>query len=285
VSDPMLLLERVTRVAPLGVRFWDPLSNQLIADGLLAAAYPAGQPERRVPARVNHAGVYIFQNLPWLFDAEHGTGDAAYWESQARIRFLVEVTDSLRRFLPCRFAADLPFRGLFGLDCLPDESPPALADAMPLYSAPTRPVPGGMAVVRASLWDALAERPASWALLEVLQGGRLLARGLSDAGGQVALIFPYPEPPNFGSGTPLIRQTWTVQIQAGYSPRWPAPASADICETLAQPLAQLWADAGRKQPLDDAILRFGQELVVRSRATVSGPLLSELWITPTDSLP
>jgi hypothetical protein len=165
------------------------------------------------------------------------------------------------------------------------------AQALPLYSAPTRPVTGGMAVLRASLWDSVADAPAAWALLEARAGGQPTARGYADAAGRVALLFPYPEPPSFVQQnpppppTPFTRQEWPVSIYASYKPQSPAPRLPDLRATLAQPRATLWADAARTTPLTKVTLRSGQQLVVRSYeastdAAPDGRPLPVLFITP-----
>ncbi|MBC8076373.1 MAG: hypothetical protein H7Y32_09895, partial [Chloroflexales bacterium] len=89
----------------------------------------------------------------------------------------------------------------------------------------------------------------------------------------------------FGASTPLTSQTWQIQLQAAYAPTAPVPQLPELCAALAQPPAQLWADTGQAQQLAEATLVYGQELVVRTRAAGAQPPLSELWITPPDSLP
>jgi hypothetical protein len=165
------------------------------------------------------------------------------------------------------------------------------AQALPLYSAPTRAVAGGMAVLRASLWDSVANAPAAWALLEARVNGRPTARGYADASGQVALLFPYPEPPSFVQqnpappAVPFTRQEWPVSIYASYKPQSHAPTLPDLRATLAQARATLWADAARTTPLTKVTLRSGQQLVVRSYeastdAAPDGRPLPVLLITP-----
>jgi hypothetical protein len=170
------------------------------------------------------------------------------------------------------------------------------ARALPLYSSPTRPVSGGMAVLRASLWDAAADAPASWAVLEARVNGQPTARGYADAEGRVALVFPYPEPPPFAPqeppqpATPFTRQEWPVAVFASYRPQVPAPRLPDLKATLAQPRATLWADAARSTPLTKVTLRSGRQLVVRSYeastdAAPEGRPLPVLFITPAGSPP
>lgn len=171
------------------------------------------------------------------------------------------------------------------------ESNPAAV--LPLYAAPTRPAGGGLAVLRADLWDADADAPAAWALLEARVAGRVV-RGYSDERGSVALVFPYPEPERPAEQSPpqppapFTRQEWVAQLFASYAPRRPVPPVPDLDATLTQPRATLWADAARTTPLTQASLRAGQELVVRSAGAStdsSNTTLPVLLITPAGSPP
>ena len=61
-----ILLERWTRVAPLGLRFWDSATGQFITDDLSVQAVPklvsgvfSGQPAIAFP---NRSGVFVFNH-------------------------------------------------------------------------------------------------------------------------------------------------------------------------------------------------------------------------------
>ena len=472
MNAPFQLLERQTLVAPLGLRFRDAATGELVGGGLSVTIYPTDDPSRRATGFVNRSGVYVVSHAAGLREAEFGAGDKAFWDAPPSKRaFTVEVSDSEGRFLPYRFQTALPFKGIhtwtwplgeasaqgapepvadfsdnfsdntrdarwklgtltppasafddkvtvaetgerleitprisasvkayngyisaaswnltdaratveviqtttnkgqtvftlaldannwfrflfesaklnfqtkvggaetatnipadaaqqrfwrlrhvrtrdvvtfetsadgtnwvvrrevprqFSLKSLTIElnagTPSSVASpgkavfdgfilesnpaqSLPLYSSPTRPVTGGLAVLRASLWDTLADAPATWALLEARVNGQPTVRGYADAEGRVALVFPYPEPPSFVQqnppqpSTPFTRQEWPVSIFASYRPQSPAPRVPDLKATLAQPRATLWADAARTTPLTKVTLRSGQQLVVRS---------------------
>ncbi|HEX8502107.1 MAG TPA: hypothetical protein VF659_16095 [Pyrinomonadaceae bacterium] len=493
MNAPFQLLERQTLLAPLGLRFRDAATGELVGGGLSVTVYPTDDPARRSVGFVNRSGVYAVRHAAGLRDVEFGSGDNAFWDAPPPKRaFTVEVYDTEGRFLPYSFQTALPVRGLHTWtwplgeasaqgspepasvfsDTFDDGvrdarwklgtlTPPASAfddkvtvaeaggrleitprssagvkayngyvsvsnwnltdaratavvvqtttnkaqtvftlaldannwfrflfesaklnfqtkvagaetstsipadaaqqrfwrlrhdragdqmifetssdgaawavrrvvprqfsvksltvelnagtassvaspgkavfggvvlesnpaQALPLYSAPTRPVTGGLAVLRAALWDAAAGAPAAWALLEARVNGQPTARGYADAAGRVALVFPYPEPASFVQqnqpqpATPFTRQEWPVSVFASYKPRSPAPPVPDLKATLAQPRATLWADAARTTPLTKVTLRSGQQLVVRSNeaATDSAPdgrPLPVLLITP-----
>ncbi len=498
MSTPFQILERQTLLAPLGLRFRDAATGEIVRGGLSVTVYPTANPSRRASAFVNSSGVYVAQLAPGLREVEFGAGDTSFWDTlPPKKAFTVEVFDNEGRYLPFSFQTALPVKGLHtwtwplseasiqpspepaasfydnfnnntqdawwklgtltppastwdqqinvsetgqrleitprssttgknyngyvsvtnwnftdaratveviqtttnaaqtiftlaldsnnwfrflvasgdlnfqtrvngaetsvsipadgvqqrfwrlrhdrandqmifetsgdgadwilrravprqisikGLavelnagtpssvaapgkaifDSLILESNPAFA--LPLYSSPTRSVSGGMAVLRASLWDAVANAPASWALLEARLSGQPTVRGYADEAGRIALVFPYPEPPSFVQqsppqpATPFTRQEWPVSIFASYKPQSPAPQLPDLNATLKQPRANLWADAARTTPLTKVTLRSGQQLVVRSYEASTDSALNNrplpvLLITPAGSPP
>lgn len=268
----MIVAERLTYVAPLGVRFLDPATSRPVSDGLRVAA--GG---RRLFA--NRAGAFVLTGVPGLRAAEQGAGDDDYWAhlpAQTTVR--VDVDDPLGRFLPFSFEATIPARGAFELVC---GSPAESEGPIVLFSSVARPVPAGCAVVRAQLWDGVADTPAAWALLEVQPSGAPPARGLADRRGQVAVVFPYPEPSGLDGSPPslerraLSTQSWTVDVRAFAAPQPDAvPDRPDLCTVLTQPEATIVAESSPLTPLTDATLDYGRELVLRT------PPQSVLVLTP-----
>ncbi len=315
--DPVKVIETVTFVAPLGLRFWDDVSGKFIGDGLVVTAYPEGNPSRRVPAFSNSSGIYIPRKLPGLRDFENGKGDEAFWDfwkQKSKIPFVIEVEDTEGRFQPFLLTIGLPVRSLFVWEDL--LSPPTASPGVPLYSTPNRSVPAGMAVLHADLWDPWGGLkhtggPAAWAVIEARIHGKLIARGVADEKGRIALIFAYPEPvtdtlgspPGFSltsppgpTGPSLREQEWSIELDAAYGRLRAVPPLRDmrsipkLHDVLSQPPATLWADSERTRPLVEQTLKFGQELIVRSEAEnfTSPPRvkpMSELFITPAESLP
>jgi hypothetical protein len=274
------VLERVSRVTPLGVRCWDPVTGQLVADGLMVAATPRAGGRRRVATRTP-SGTFALRGLPGLHEQEQGEGDAGYWASVATRPFLVEVADLQRRFHPVRVEAEAPTRGVLGVSGLPEGVRPPLP-AVPLLSTASRPVPPGMAVVRAELaWT--DRRPAALALLEVTVAGRAAVLGLADRLGRVAVMFPYPDPPAVTGSPPsgggLATQAWTVGLAAYASPGDPGPDPPDLHDLLGQPRVTPLATLSPPSPLTEAVLAFGRELVV---ASTQQPVL---FLTSDDSPP
>jgi hypothetical protein len=295
-------LDHLTMVAPLGLRFWDTVSEQAVADGLIVTAYPLGQPDsaRRVQAHVNQSGVYVFRHLPGLRRVEAGEGDALYWSSPPASRaFIVEVIDLERRFQSFLLDAELPFRGLFETVCGAGQSPPLGAPAtVPLFSSAARQVSGAMAVLRAELWDPLAGRAASWATITARIAGQRPVTGMADADGRLALFFPYPEAVDLlpesplVTGTSLMQQEWTIQLEAAYDRLAPlsfgqvgGTALQELCALINQSPATLWAEASPAEPLTETKLNYGQEIILRSQSTTDSHPPSVLLVTPAGSPP
>ncbi len=264
-------LERVGRVAPLGCRFYDPVTDQVVYEGLQVTAYLQTEPEKRRQAVVTRSGAFGFRGLPDLVAVEFGEGDDEYWRSIVSTRkAAVEVLDLQERFQPFWFEIDVPVRGLVLSVCNMAASPPNNAVGIGLYSTPTRPVKDGMAVLRAQLWDAEADGPASWTHIEIWASGTLLGQGVADQQGRLAIIFPYPDLVNFSlgspppTGQPLHQQVWALELRAYYK-RWnPVPDIPNLCEMLAQSPATLWGEASPLSPLGPVQLEYGKELTVRS---------------------
>jgi hypothetical protein len=211
-------------VAPLGLRFLDTLSDRLVTEGLRVSVFPEGEPARRRVAMPNASGGWVV----------HGLRDAGAAGRGAR--FVVEVVDGGGRFLATRFLV----AGL-GRFAWKPQAPAGSAAAMvagspseerktkaggepwspvPLYSAPSRAVPGATAVVRAELLHDQAGKPAAWAVLDALIGDRRV-RGVADARGKVGLFFPYhpfPKPSVDGGMPPLSELQWTLSFEAFHSP-------------------------------------------------------------------
>jgi len=298
----------------MGLRFCDLTSGVLVGDGLDVQVYPAGNPATRVAAVANRRGVYVLHHAPGLRELEHGEGDEGFWQNLPPARdFVIEVNDNQRRFQSFQFTASLPVRGIYKwIEPVPS-SPPTPIESIPLHSSPVRSVPSGMAVVRADLWDASNDTPASWAVMEASLNDRVIGRSIADEEGRIALIFPYPAPRPFSissppaspvgsppapNSLPLTEQVWPITLRALYTPVRPIASPPSLVEsepelpelrfTLSQPEATIWADAAFTEPLFEASLQYGQELILQSTAAASPPSparQSVLFITPAGSPP
>jgi hypothetical protein len=303
---PAPLIERLARVAPLGLRFWDPLTNSAVGPGLSVSAFLPAQPDQAYPAVVNGAGVYVFHHLPALQDLENGAGDHAYWRGLTERRaFRVEVRDPAGRFLPVSFAVPLPNQGLFSPDCAGILAAPlGPSSQVPLFSAPTRQVPAGTAVLRAELHNLADDQPVPWAVVQLTAGALPPLRGMSDADGQVAVLFPYPEPQQLGAIAPtgpgnpvlvstrraLTSQSWAVKLSVFAAPvtgpgslGLSSKTAPDYCQVLKQlegQPAKVWGSLTPQTPLGDQTLEYGKDLIVGTRQSPGDAFtLSKLLIT------
>ncbi len=292
MTNPVRVLETVSLVAPLGVRFWDTALQRPAEDGLTVTLNPESQPGRKQGATSGKSGVYSFHKAPGLARMEYGSGDAPWWSANTGVLpFVLEVTDPLGRYLPYQVRLRLPNRGLFGLNT----SPPQISltpDStwLPMFSAPARNLDTTLAVARGSVEDTITGRPASFALMEV-RVDSITAYGMADGRGVVSVFFPFPEPRNMGLGspfggrTPLTEQNWTVSVRLLFG--YPASVQEvpDLTSVLSQPTAAVWRDNSLSSPFSQATLQFQQELVLRSLDAPSGRPLPVLLITAAVSPP
>ena len=281
------VLEELTLVQPIGLRFWDQVTQSAVSDGLVVTAYRGAQPEVRIPASLNRSGVFSFRNLPGLREVESGAGDADFWlRCPPQFDFVVEVLDPENRFLSFRLPVRLPVRGIYQFGG---------QKFVPLYSGPARDVATPTAMIRAQLYDPIHGVPAAWAVVDAHIDGGPMVRGIADERGQVLVPFPFPEPQGFGLGSPLrpggialAGQTWQLHLAFAYTPG-AYGGIPDLTQVLKQALATAWDDEILSTPLTSATLAFGPELVLRSRAAAASPpaspWLSTLLITPAGSPP
>lgn len=312
---PFITLDRLTLVAPLGLRFHDVTTGTIVGDGLVVWAYPVARPTAKSQAIANRKGVYVLHHAYGLREREHGDGSRFYWDNPVPPNkdFVIEVTDLQGRFQPFQFTASIPVEGIFKWD----DSPLSERTTVPLFPAPTQSVASGMAVIRADLWDTSIDAPAAWAVIEAFTAGKFLGRGIADDMGRIAVIFSYPTPlsfapvsppgsplgsPPIATSPPLTEQVWPLELRAFYTPVRPVASPPDFIEelgpplpdlrfTLSQPAATLWADADLTEILETN-LRFGRELILKSRPSPSSPPSplsqprdSVLFITPAVSPP
>ncbi|MGH7862033.1 MAG: hypothetical protein ACREOS_07290, partial [Candidatus Dormibacteraceae bacterium] len=220
--------------------------------------------------------------MPGLHSVEYPLdGDVLGGSPSSTTRFTIRVDDEQFRFLPTVFRVDVPYRGIF-----PTETPPSPGAVAPpgvyLFSAPTRPAPSTLAVVRAQLveqLDATTTRPAAFAVLEVQMPGPSIWYGVADSRGAVLVVFPYPAfavSPGVPTSPTSTLQSWAAVVRVRYSPSSldfpPGSATPDIRSVFGQPIGQIWPTSAL-DPAQAVVelsgrLFFGQPLVLR---TDSGP--------------
>lgn len=281
------VLERVARNATLGLRFWDTAEGTSAIDGLLVEVFPRTNPNARTVAKVSPGGVYVAHALRGLRDFEFDDAEPAILWATTASAYRVEVSDPLGRYLPIAFDADVPARGLFTwmapwlsppqpvvLPGVPGSPPQLMLERVPLFCAPSRPVPEPLAVVYAHLREQGSDREAAWCVLGVAIDGVTRGLGLADERGRVAVMFPYPEPPRMSLASPPDARndfTWQVALAAYWmpaSPPRPAPVFAELADvfaSLATPRTVIESTVSPTLPLR---LTYRQPLVARTAGTV-----------------
>lgn len=304
------VIETLYLVAPLGLCFHDAATGERISDGLNVSVYPETTSVRkhRMSAVANRSGVYVLHKAYGLENFPHGTGDAEFWQDNPPQKpYIVEVSDTERRFQSFRFTVDLPVRGIYQWENNPIVSPSKTLSSIPLYSSPTRKVFGGISVIRAELCESPANaspdlpfqdetglNPASFAVLEARFEGDLVARGIAGRDGKIALLFPslspqsnpLVSPPATATRVSLAEQEWELDLTIKYEPNIFQNSPPDLSESdeevfpdlrlvLAQATGTIWADAGKAEEYTTATLYPGRELILRSRAEIFSPMPDE----------
>lgn len=233
-----VIVERDELITALGIRLRDHVTGLPIADGLRVDV--TAWPPRRAPRVVA---------TPSRTFAVHGRSGSDGWR--------ITVTDPLGRFHA--FVAHVAA----GADQLQE---------LPLWSLPARPVPAGLAAVRAQLGP-----DAAYAMLEV-RAGASSHHGLADERGAVLVVLPYPPVADLGGSPPggvkrpLAGSTWPLQLavslpRATSPPATAPPGPPELDALLDQIPAQLLAGGPPEVELTEATLAHGRELVLRSSPT------------------
>jgi hypothetical protein len=304
------VIETLSLVAPLGLCFHDAATGERISDGLNVSVYPETKSVRknRTSAFPNRAGVYVLHRAYGLENFPNGTGDAEFWQDNPPQKsYIVEVSDTENRFQSFQFTVELPVRGIYQWENLPVASPTKKLSSIPLYSAPTRKVFGGISVIRAELRESPANaspnlpaqtdaqlKPVSFAVLEARFDGDLIARGIAGKDGKIALLFPalspqsnpLVSPPATATRVSLAEQQWLLDLTIKYEPNIFQTSPPNLSESdeevfpdlrlvLAQGTGTIWADAGKTEEYTTATLYLGRELILRSRAEILSPMPDE----------
>lgn len=288
MSVQIRVLERDRTFTPLGIRFWDAALDLPVAAALDVYAWRDGAASAPVRAVRSPSGVYAFHRLPGQLRAEKPRGDDERPEVDGPAgEYVIAVDDRAGRFLGAAFRVTLPlgYRGEF-LSGGP-ASPPASGGRAYLFPSPARPVPPGLAAVRAELVDRDTGAPAAWAVLEATLAGET-ATAIADEAGRAVLMLPWPTPDLLRHPSPPVdagTATWTITLSVRWEPgalRYPFPARDDLPDAWtarpslksileAQGPAEVWTD--EEDPSVESwteTLVHGQELVLRTRLADGG---------------
>lgn len=285
------VLDRFSRIAPLGLRLRDVATGRIVNDDLVVTAGATGEwPTGLIR---NGRGVWIASRLPALRDADLDP-DAG---SVPTRRYALAIDDPRGDFLPLRLEVTLPRRGLFtwdGWSGLPSAPLAPLRDApggnpcpdaLPLFSSPARAAPAGHAAIRGQLQRADTGGPAAWTLVAAAQGGQVRGLGLSDAEGRFAVFLPWPEwpranlpalsppsPPGSPPAPSPAEPSWTVTVTAYSSLLSPlrVPSLPEALGQLASPRELFASTQSPSEPLAPQQLQFGRPLILRTDRTPDG---------------
>jgi hypothetical protein len=288
------LLETVTRRTQLGIRFWDPAMGEQIRSGLQAVLYPTINQRKKVIATRTRSGNYVFNGIPGMFDLETADSEDDSMTSPVDSkRYVLEVSDSLRRFSSVALQVELPlpYKGLF-LVGDEDGSPSPTPRGFNLYSSINRRDASQFIFVRGDLIDRNTGKPAAHALVQVETEDALSWYGIADENGKFAVMMPYPylsiafgsSPPS-SDGLRLFQRTWTLNINVFYEPlvqeSLPDTALPDYSSVLKQAQALIYiespeTDVGEVAQMQ-ADLVYGRDLIIKTIG------YSELYVSPTGS--
>jgi hypothetical protein len=267
----------------LGVRFRDTATNEIVRTGLRVKARSVDAPANTEPtiAQPNPSGVWLFYRLPGLRAFELGSRNFPEVGSPpGPPRFKIQVEDEEGRFLPCTFVATASEKG--PMEFGPPLSSPPEGTEVPLFSAPSRPVPPACAVIRAHLITLLEQQtyqPARWALLQAsatVRNVRVEALGLANDKGDVAVMFPWPEllDPTVSISPPGRLRTepagWDIDFAAWYGLNFGDSVFADLDAILlshAGSARELLTQLSPPRRYGRATLRYGRELVIPETQT------------------
>ncbi|HEY6000569.1 MAG TPA: hypothetical protein VI078_14885 [bacterium] len=278
--------DRVTRAALFGIRFRDEATGAEISEGLKVTLFPESNPKLRVDAFRTRSGAFAAMRLPGLQHLasgggtlDNGEGDEEFWtEALGKSRpYVVEVRDLHHRFLAFALRTSLPAHGCIAV--APElQSPLPTAHRVPLFSAPTRPAPSAIGVIRVELRDAKNRAPLAGALVRVEHEGEEIGYGFADERGKAAVMFPYPEPtrqrlapPDGSHDTQPARRLfdWDLSLRIHWGVWGPeSPTRSSSLPDLGDLLEQRNLPAGRALSRLSPRLDLGSEKLLLGRETV-----------------
>lgn len=268
------IIERVRITTPLGLRFRDSATDELVRSGLRVTARLEDNPQRMTTAQQTSTGVYAFHHLPELRDIEYSNEDLQRDDlDKTSRRYIIRVNDPARRFLTVAFVVSAPQIGIFPNGA--ELGSPSRLSAFDLFSNPARHAPPGFAQIRADLIDNATDLPAAYALLEVEINGQCYY-GLSDLQGKIVVLFPYPAVEIAGQGSPILfenlsplhEQEWNVKIHVYYDPNTleplPGIEEPNLRTILEQSQGVIYPQSSTPTNEMTEILRYAQTLVLRT---------------------
>jgi len=277
--------DKFVRAVPLGFAFRDASDRSLIDDGLEIRVIDAKRPWRATRLSVTPSGTWMTPDLPGI--GADLAAQPADWEANAR-GFEILVRDRFGRFLPARFAANLPVRGrylwphwstfnqarirpLLPIDP-PDDFTP---DYLPLFPSIARSAPGPRTTTRAQLAIRQpdgSDKPAAWAAMTVSVSNRIIALGVAGASGAIVASGAYPALPSQTADEAAAGRTevsWKATIRVYYKAlAGDPPELSAILGQLSQPPRRALANLDPGEPeLPEQDLVLGRPLTLATMRT------------------
>lgn len=243
----------------LGLQFWDRLTNSIVAKGLQVTAQKLSNDQKKsvgkaVVGRATPNGVIAFSGL--VSEEKPSSSDKRLpWSklptTQEFVWVEIHMIDRQQRFLPMAFVTKLPVKDVYkGEDMLALGAVTVAARGVQLWSAPTRSVPPGSAVVRAEVVVGTGDepKPAAYALVKVRSQNSVAFQvsehyGLTDDRGILALMMPYPILEESSQLPSLKEQTFPISVevfcQESQSASRIADSVPDLSGLLNQPQARI----------------------------------------------
>ena len=196
-------LEIKRKTAPLGVRFWDPVSNRPIKSGLYVQIREKDTLGSWLTAQTTAGGIYALHHLPgWRFFEESSEKFDKVTSITTTKPYVVKVTDLTQTFRNFSFQLSAPFAGIFP-SALTDISMPE-TPGIDLFSSATRSIPSGFSAVYVTCAKMIDNKilPASFALIKVTTEENKSYYGLADKEGRAIVMIAMP----------LIRQKLTDSL-------------------------------------------------------------------------
>ena len=205
-------LERIGYRAALSVRCLDAVRETVVADDVVATAWPADDPSARlVASRSRVSGLLGFGVLPGFRELQFARstgGQPLEWPPDPPAKpYVIRVVDLRGRYLPVVLAVSAPVLEPVDIE---------------LHSGPARGGQSGWALIRGEVHHSTTRAPLGWSVVTVTAGGPDYPV-VSDDLGRFLLVIPYPEalPPLAGSppaGPGLSAMTWDLTVAVACEP-------------------------------------------------------------------
>ena len=286
-------LESVAQKTLLGIRFWDPVLDAQIQDGLQVTLFPVDNTDKVSQAFKTRSGIYAFNNIPGLSEQETDTTEVNVGSPPETKSYVLNVEDTSRQFSSAALLIELPlpYSGIFLVD---DNitSPSTVPRGFNLYSSIERSVTSQFVFVRGELINRITQEPAAHALVRVQTEDAFSWFAISDSEGRFSVMLPYPflnisygSSPPVSDGMRLFERSWNIELSIMYEPAAHEEISGaelpDYSSILSQSQALLYTESPESNLGEVSSLQvelvYGRDLIIKTAG------FSKLYVSPTGS--